>query len=471
MSWIWNAGGNDGVNDTRNLSKPDGWRHGVVFLPLKAILVAAGWTVEGSGDGDALYEFRGTTGGAGTGSGGAYDVWTSDDGTTSVSAGNVSNALAWCVLKAPTGTMQILMVGTTQAASGWDAYGNILFSHADGYVAAGISATVPPATVTDEKAVIGGTRPFSSGEELISFSTAGYVHIGANTEAVAGYYGFWWATVNTSGTRFNSLQLSPIFGARSWDVAPYLWQAGIIGEHGFTWEKKGLTSETWFNNFGWPAALLFDKAYWRASSYFDPETSDLPMGEPMIIGRSGVVSQEHFRGVLPHSRMRAATSDGTTTADYPSITEQDPDGLVWLHWNDLALPWDDTVSPPTPSGGSGGVTNVEWLSMSDLTPTVASTADFNVVAFDPLRNGLISSTDTTLVLQISQASGTLNTSQVTIQINHATILQGGVFVADFSGSSIVAAGGGVFTFTLVKSTPWILGSNPQVDLYLPGESP
>lgn len=372
MTWIWNAGGNDGFGDVRNILKSDGNRHGILFLPLKALLVKAGWTVEGSGDGASLHEFRGATGGAGTGSGGAFDVWTADTGVHDASPGNVSNALAWCVLKAPTGTLQYLLVGTASTTTSFDAYGTIMFSDADGYVAAGISPTIPPATVTDEQPLTSSSRAFGNGDNLINFSGDQYIHMGANNAAVSGIYGFWWATVSTAGGRFNMQQLAPISAKRSWDVAPYLWISASGGETGRTWEKKDLTGETWVNNAGWPALMLFDNQFWRGLGNPDPETGDLPMGEPQILARRGIAIQEHFRGVLPDVRMRAATTDGAPVpADYPSFTERDPDGLVWVHWFNIAFPWDDTASPPTPLGGVGGVTAVEWFRMADLAPPAA----------------------------------------------------------------------------------------------------
>jgi len=370
MPWSWDAEGKDGFNDVRNILKVDGHRHGVLFYPMKALLVSKGWTVEGTGDGATTHEFRGTTGGAGTGSGGAYDVWTADTGNDDGSAGNVSNALTWCVLKAPTGTMEILLVGTSQTSSGWDAYGNICFSHADGYAAAGIGPTTPPAAPTDEQ-IIFGSRPFGSGFELVAFPGNQYVHLGANSTAVNGIYGFWYATVSIAGTRENMMQLVPIFAARSWDVAPYVFLSADTGQTVKTWEKKGLTGERFYVNTAWQQQIMMNIAFWNGLSYDDPETGDLPMGEPQIIGMKSVANQEHFRGVLPDVRVRAAAADGAAvSAEYPSLTERDPDDITWLHWDDQAFPWDSTASPPTPLGGSGGTTAVEWFRMVDLAPVV-----------------------------------------------------------------------------------------------------
>ena len=369
MTWTFDAGGGDGVNATRNLAKVDGHRHGVVFLPVKALLASVGWTVEGSGDGASLHEFRGTTAGAGTGSGGAFDVWTVDNQSDDGAAGNVSNALTWSVLKAPTGTMEILLVGTSQTSSGWDAYGSICFSHSAGYAAAGVGPTTPPGAPADEQILI-GARPFGSGAVLVDYPGAQWVHVAANDAAVNGIYGFYYCTVDTSGVRKQMLQLVPLLATRPWDVAPYAFLTAATGQTIHEWEKKGLTGERFYVNTSWMGQILFNQAFWNGLGYDDPETGDLPMGEPQIIAMKSQANQEYFRGVMPDVRIRAAASDGAAvSADYPSLTERDPDGVTWLHWDDQALPWDVSASPPTPSGGTGGTTAVDWFRMEDLAPT------------------------------------------------------------------------------------------------------
>lgn len=98
-------------------------------------------------------------------------------------------------------------------------------------------------------------------------------------------------------------------------------------------------------------------------------------------------------------------------------------------------------------------------------------ADFNLVAFDPLNQGLIASSETTIVLDMNLTSGTLDPNQVTIQLNGSTIYLGGAWFGEFTNSSVVDQGGGVYRFTLVKAAAWTQGSTQELRVFPPGESP
>ena len=101
---------------------------------------------------------------------------------------------------------------------------------------------------------------------------------------------------------------------------------------------------------------------------------------------------------------------------------------------------------------------------------VTTPINFIVTAFDPLRGDLASSTDTTLVLIISEVSATLDTSLVRITVDGLTVLNDSVFLGEYTiGSSIINLGGGDFQFTLVKATPWDAATRHEVRLFFPGE--
>ena len=97
--------------------------------------------------------------------------------------------------------------------------------------------------------------------------------------------------------------------------------------------------------------------------------------------------------------------------------------------------------------------------------------NFNVVGFFPLNQGLVSSNATTLILDMSLLSGTLDTDEVTIQVQGVTIFTTGSFLGEYTTSTITPQGGGVFRFTLIKDTPWDSGSTQEVRVFPPGESP
>jgi hypothetical protein len=71
------------------------------LLDLKQDLVTAGWRIFGSGDGAALYELSGVTGGAGGGAGGAFDVITVH--TTGAGGFNqvFNTGATWFILQTP----------------------------------------------------------------------------------------------------------------------------------------------------------------------------------------------------------------------------------------------------------------------------------------------------------------------------------------------------------------------------------
>jgi hypothetical protein len=117
-------------------------------------------------------------------------------------------------------------------------------------------------------------------------------------------------------------------------------------------------------------------------------------------------------------------------------------------------------------------TAVQIYEFADAKADFSVGTNFNLVAFSPLNQGLISTDQTTLVLDMNLFVGTLDPNDVTIQLNGTTIYLLGVFFGIFlAGSSVVAQGGGVFRFNLVRSTAWPLATTQELRVFPPGESP
>lgn len=378
MSWTWNAGGNDGFTDVRNIVKLSGERHGRLFFPLKALLVAMGWTVEGSGDGVALSEFRGVTGGAGTGSGGAFDVWTADTGANDASAGNVSNSNAWCVLQSPSGE-QFLLVGTNQSPPGFDGFGTVAVSPAKKYSGGGIGPALPPVPTIDER-LLRGDR--ATGVALIPVGADARIQLGAQSEPDRLIWPFFFVSVtHPAGAAHDMLFWCPVSRKRSWVPAPQVFVLAATGLEMTKKESPGLGAERWITAADWSSAFALNNGFWNDGANSDPSTKDLPVGQVPITSQVGIAGEEYFEGVVDAPLMRAATQDGFgVVGDYPKLTQIDADGLTWLHFGRVIVPWDDTLAAPTPQGGTPGATQVEFILLGqdpakNLVPPVVSALD------------------------------------------------------------------------------------------------
>lgn len=339
MTWLFNAGGRDGYNDCRNLLKVDTDRHGVYFLPMKALAVAAGWTVKGSGRTGA-HEFQGTTGGAGTGSGGAYDVWNS--------VANVSSALSWCVLEAPDGVDEMLLVGTDQAGNTWDAYGHVMYLPGGGYTSAGIGPTTPPATVAGEFAIRGG-RPFTSGVNLAEFSGSARMHFAFDPEPDQGVYRFLVFNTTPANAPHDSYGLLTLEGGPEWDTKLFFYYCvpgggAVAGANVFgirETQSFGLASVRTFT-----AASLITTSMITAvaptGSNDDPFDGTDIMWTIPYLRQNGVANEEYYAGVCKDLFARAHAG-----LDYPNYF--DFKGYRYVHWGVAALPWGRVVdSPPAP---------------------------------------------------------------------------------------------------------------------------
>jgi len=452
MAWI-NAC--TGYAETRSITMVDGHRHGGLFLPLKNLLVAAGWTVEGSGDGASAYEFRGTTAGSGTGAGGAFDVWTSDSGAHTGSAGEVSNANVWCVLQSPSG-LEILLHGTSSTSAGYDAYGDIVFSHSDGYTATGISATVAPGATTDEQALI-GARAFSTGTNLVNYTGTNYICMRANDETVNGELGFWWiATTSGTGVGDTYMALQPLELTRPWEVAPYVFLADISPTmHVFQWEGKDQGFEFWRNQSS--DAQIIGGDFWRHNGQPDPVSGNIQAGDAIFIGRS-LTANEHIRGYAPFMLTKGSAADGTATRTYPDYTQQDANGQVWVFFSNMLLPWDETASPPDPPGQlTATERTVDFFRVRDA-PSSASAGDTTapVIANVSPADGAAITRQSTCSFDVTDETG-LTTILVLAEFSdtgaYEVVHDGANFSQRYRASTKVSISGG-FTFTVTREGGW-----------------
>jgi len=161
-------------------------------------LVAVGWVVVGSGDGDALYQYVGVTAGP-------YNVFTGAtvrNNATTLIAGDAGNRRAWVVLE--NDARQVLFQQTDNA-TGWAGYGICIYNPGLGstpaFTSAGVNATTPPGAATCEVSLVGGSRASLSTGILVPYNTTGYYHFwGDDTPAEGGALSWGYAFITSSGT-------------------------------------------------------------------------------------------------------------------------------------------------------------------------------------------------------------------------------------------------------------------------------
>lgn len=381
MAWSFDAGGNDGINDTRNILKADGDRHGVLFLPIKALAVANGWAVVASGDGASLFEWDGVTAGNGTGSGGKADVWTSH-GTGTGTAGDVSNQLAWCVLEDPAGN-QLFLQGTSSAGIGWDCYGSVYYLPGGGYSSTGINATTGPAAASGEIRLRGARG--GAGANLIGYIGSSKFWIAFDDEERAGTHRWFWAVWEASVQPYDVLGVMTLGDPNENETAPwFILGGGTSGSGGPSgtsvfsiWEvqSEGLGAERNYTSTSFDSACLtFDVGSGNGAD--DPWTGQSIMYNLPYIRQFGSANDEYVAGIMEEIYTRSDLS-----VDYPDYF--DHNGLRYVHFGDIALPWGYTDdSPPDPedttsSGSDSGVRVVEFGVVSaggaaDVTPPVVT---------------------------------------------------------------------------------------------------
>ncbi len=464
MTWIHDAGGNDGYNSTLEISKADGDRHGVLFLPIKALAVAAGWTVTGSGDGASAHEFNGTTGGAGAGSGGAYDVWTTQ-GAGSGGAGDASNNRAWVLLTDPGGTAQLLLVGVNNSGSGWDAYGNVLYAPKGGYAATGIGPTTPPAAAATEF-ILRGDRAFGSGAQLINFTGAAYLNILFDNALDGGVYrflvGVWDRNLSAVHDTWGvmTFEEGSDTGIATWETDPTFILGG--GSNAATGASPASLRET--QSLGQSAERTYTTTNFLSNSIWDskwaPENSpDDPVdgsAYAVTIGylRQEAVANEEYGPLFMKDIYTTVTSP---TATYPDYTDNERTGLRFVHWGNLLLPFGLTASAQVPAGGSSVKTKIlEFLphlvgvggSADETAPTLSN--------LSPADGAALARTDT-VTFDVTDAVG-LRDVLVMVEFpatgEYEVIHDGDNFAATYSSSTRTAITNG-YRFVLTRENGWI----------------
>ena len=465
MAWI-NAC--SGFVETRSISVVDGHRHGGLFFPLKNLLVAAGWTVEGSGDGLAAYEYRGVTGGAGTGPGGVYDVWTQDTGSHG-GIGNVSNSDTWCVLKDPGGGMEILLAGMYLAGATYDMWGSIYSSWVDGYSSSGTNASTAPGNPTDELIILGYRTGSAVSPQSGIVSTTGdnFLAMRAQTAPVNGVYAFWWtATRNGNGDLGTYCFLMPLEGTRPWELHPYaFWSYYGPNARVLQWEGKGQAWEVRFNQAS--DGSILGTQFWKGGGQPDPVSGAIMVGDATQIGRNGQ-AQEHLRGVYPFMLTRSKDQDGAATVvNYPDYTQPDANGTVWLFLasvNDLLIPWDETASPPDPPGQlTATERTVDFWRVAEQMPAAGDSVPPVLTGLSPAAGSRIAKgqaisfdvTDETalrdVIVMVEYTSGIY-------EVVHDGVKFSAAFAAGSTRTSIVGGWG----FSLLRANGWSPGPTFRV---------
>lgn len=180
---------------------------------IKDVLVAAGWTVVASGDGDARFATPLTADLAmgEQGVGGGKDCWRNATQRTGASPpalpGDASNLSAWIVLG--NNGREVLFVLPTSSGAFYSRYYTMIVTTAGhSFIYTACSATTPPAApavAAAEEAFIGSRAGFASPSASTLFNSgSGIWHLVADDEAEGGDIGFWIAC-SPNGNTSNAL--------------------------------------------------------------------------------------------------------------------------------------------------------------------------------------------------------------------------------------------------------------------------
>ena len=194
MAWQTNV--NVSVNDATN--DPNGamiWR-------LKELLVNnCGWTVRGSGEGQLV---GGSFENVEDATGGPYDLLTvdpaTDDFDNTESANSFSNRQAWMRLRAPTGTLEIVM---KRSDNSFNDSSFAIGVAAEGFTDTGVANATTPPTGTTEKWLNGSTSSTSYAAISNTSLDNRRIHIVASDTEIDGAWPFYCChlTVGTTTIR------------------------------------------------------------------------------------------------------------------------------------------------------------------------------------------------------------------------------------------------------------------------------
>lgn len=408
--------------------------------PLKEALVAGGlWSVIGSGDGISTYEFRGATGGAGTGSGGQWDVWEVQ--------GDSGNQFAWILFEDPQGRQMLILGKIVTFISD---YFTLAFDYNGNYNSTGVNATTPPAATADEQ-LIHNTRasqlPFQG-------TSAGWFSIFAQDEEINGVSAFHIVAYRGTDTKVNMLGYFPITDVvdPTIELEPWLFLETNNGNVS-TYEAIGTAGERFLAN-GSRSVSIMEAANTSLSS----GTVDYPMIiSSVVFGTTTSINTRYTRGIGYGFQ---TNSHRIPPMDFPNVSSPDASGITYLFFEYFAIWWDDAVSPTLPSVSSGTpvVVDTGFLSFGegasgggDVTPPVISITT---------PAGPLASRTAPLVFDVSDDTAVALT---TVLVNFPTLgitecaYHNGSFRAPYTGSTFAAP-----TFTLTRTGGW--PADPTLDV-------
>jgi len=432
MGWVKNY----------NISIPASSDSSVAFFTVKEGLVASGlWTVEGSGDGTSAFEFNGTTGGAGTGSGGAYDLWTS-----STIAGTPD---AWIVFQDPIGR-QLLMQARLPGDATTGPRARIYWDFSGAYTSAGISATVPPAATTDEKLLV-GTRAASA---TFGNNSAKHISFFAKDEMVSNVAPFHLLQYNHTGGSDATFGLFAIENPHPSDTQNYIWMNAGSNQNMATYEA-GLPAGTWATSVQWTSRFNLNSPFTTSFS----STPDYPQHTTVTVNNvtSGDTSHRMFRGKV-HGIVTNNTT-GVSPYRLPNITNKDRDGITYVYDTYVSYFWSDDDAhpfPETPSIAAGVVESAEFLyvepaGVNDVIPPVIT---INTPA------GQLANRNASVTFDVTDD---VALALVTVAVNFPSLgitelaYHNGSFRAPYTSSTLVGN-----TYTLSRTGGWPVDFNLDV---------
>lgn len=310
---------------------------GTMLFAIKELLVSAGMTVVGSGDGKSLHEWAGETAGAGTGSGGAHDVWTAAPQTTTDNTdttGYATNQFAWCVLEDGAGRQALLCrgnfgsfyfgIGVARAGSGGFVYQAGTTDH----------NTIPaaPAGGSSHERWFWSTRSSVSGY-ISSYSTTGYYHVWAD-DALDGESGMCWGFCEIRGAADygDLLAVEPCSSPpdpADPDPCVYMRRVGGGADPRYAYRLDGST---------WATCDDYSSAYWEFSPGGSIATKECLFVAPPVCGDTDPKGTPH----------PSACRYGPVSRSWGRYGE-DQNGAGWCAYHGrLWIPWPDDVTVPLP---------------------------------------------------------------------------------------------------------------------------
>ena len=327
---------------------------GGLLYHLKRMLVQAGWTVRGSGDGDALFEDQdevgrgnAATGGAGTGDGGIYDVITSDAGVWggSAVAGEMANWNAWFRVREPGSTREFIFQRdqTTQSFGQGEVDVSIKFSPT-GFqgVTETPSATLPP-TAVDERILWGSFNPANGAPlgDSAAYGRAAVVHVMVSDTAINGVYPWYTVRIEQGVSNVESVMIyEALTGGQAGDTQPHVW---ITGADAFIGNYNG--NLRGYRDFGGPNQ---DERFYSLVGYKDSDNSQMaPAFTPVQDDGSARsfpipvwdANTNQFKGFCSTLRWK-----GSSTRLYPD-TQDLASADAKLYVADILFPWETSTTP------------------------------------------------------------------------------------------------------------------------------